>query len=196
MAKKVSIQKKAKKLETAIKKEVKENLFNVPNTLTVSRIFFAFIAIYMLFSNVPLIWVAVVFGIAAITDFFDGYLARKLKQTTSIGARLDQIVDRIFTVIVVIALAIYILNKDQNILLLILVSSREIIGLPGVIIRLLKKKATYQVKYIGKVTTFVQSVTIAFLIAFYNSIWILPLVGITFVIGILSGFDYLKESVK
>ena len=96
-----NLKQNVKRVKNEIKEEIKESFFNVPNTLTILRILFAFIAIYMLFSGFSRIYVAIVFGIAAITDFFDGYLARKLKQTTSIGARLDQIVDRIFTTIII-----------------------------------------------------------------------------------------------
>jgi CDP-diacylglycerol---glycerol-3-phosphate 3-phosphatidyltransferase len=189
----------------------KEILLNVPNTITLLRLVFVFVFVYMLFSNYPRFHILVVFAIAAVTDWFDGFFARKLKQTTKFGAKLDQVIDRIFTGIIVIAIIIYLyaradtpmnnifLSDDYNVYALIFLSvSREIIGAPGVLIAFLRKKGTYHVKYIGKVTTFIQSITfgaiilgpiLEFPLAVYLSL-------ATCFIGIFSGFDYLKYSVS
>ncbi|MDO8623343.1 MAG: CDP-alcohol phosphatidyltransferase family protein [archaeon] len=179
-----------------VKNEIKDEVFlNVPNTLTMSRILFAFIAIYMLFSGFSRWWVAIVFAIGAITDFFDGFFARKLKQTTTVGARLDQVIDRVFTVIIVFALVFYFIKYDQKgILSLLLISSREIIGLPGFLIRIIRQKDAYKVKYIGKITTFVQSVAIGLIIVGFS--WSVYFAVATCLVGILAGFDYLKDSLN
>jgi CDP-diacylglycerol--glycerol-3-phosphate 3-phosphatidyltransferase len=178
-----------------IKEELKENFLNVPNLLTISRILIVFIAVYMLFSSYSRLSVAIVFGIAAFTDWLDGFFARKLKQTTSIGARLDQVIDRIFTLIIIVALIVYFIQYDlEGVLLLVLVSSREIIGSLGFFIRLVTTKDTYKVKYIGKLTTFVQSFTIAFIIADFSfAAWFAIA---TCILGIIAGYDYLKDSLS
>ena len=188
--------KKIKEISNEVKKEV---LFNVPNSLTLLRILLAFLFVYMLFSDYSKINLAIVFIAAAITDFLDGYLARKLKQTTTIGARLDQVIDRVFTVIIVLALIIYFIIEpvsigNKGILYLFLITSREIIGLPGFSIRIIREKDAYKVRYIEKVTTFVQSVTIAAIIL--NVSFAVYFVMITFIIGLISGFDYLKDSLS
>jgi len=181
---------KIKEIKQEIKKEV---LFNVPNTLTLLRLYFAFIIAYMLFSGYPRFPTAVVFGIAALTDLFDGFFARRLKQTTKVGARLDQIVDRIFGIIVVFSLmAYFIIYSHENLIILFLVISREIIGLPGFIIRVIRGVDTYKVKYIGKITTFIQAFAIAFVILGVN--WSIYFVILAFLFGIVSGFDYLRDS--
>jgi phosphatidylglycerophosphate synthase len=160
----------------------------------------------MLFQNYSKIALIIVFSIAAITDWFDGFFARKLKQTSKLGARMDQIVDRIFTIMIVFALIFYLvsrsgtfdnmflLSSDNIFLLLFLTTSREIIGAPGVFIALVRRKSTYNVKYVGKVTTFIQSVTLGTIIlgwpiAIYFAI-------ATCLVGIVSGFDYLKYSLN
>ena len=179
-----------------VRNEIREEVFlNFPNTLTMSRILFAFIAVYMLFSGFSRWWVAIIFAIGAITDFFDGFFARKLKQTTIIGARLDQVIDRVFTAIIVFALVFYFIKYNKSgILLLLLISSREIIALPGVLIRIIRDKDAYKVKYIGKITTLVQSFAIAFIIVGFS--WSIYFAVVTCLVGILSGFDYLKDSLK
>jgi phosphatidylglycerophosphate synthase len=72
--------------------------------------------------------------------------------------------------------------------------SREIIGSFGVLILLIRNRPTYKVKYIGKVTTFMQSVTFAAIII--ELPYVIVLAVITCVLGIFAGIDYLKSSLN
>ncbi len=68
---------------------------NVPNTLTVLRILTTPVALYFYVTqNYGFCAIAVLF--AALTDFFDGVLARKLGQCTTLGALLDPVADKFF----------------------------------------------------------------------------------------------------
>lgn len=98
---------------------------NLPNKITISRIILSFIIIVLLlfpfdsagisvpklFVNesividVTYIVVAVLFVIASITDFFDGYLARKHNLVTDFGKMIDAIADKILVNPVLIILA-------------------------------------------------------------------------------------------
>jgi CDP-diacylglycerol---glycerol-3-phosphate 3-phosphatidyltransferase len=49
-------------------------------------------------------WAAVVFGVAAATDFLDGYLARRWRQTTALGSFLDTTADKLLVSAALIAL--------------------------------------------------------------------------------------------
>ncbi len=81
-------------------------MYNLPNILTISRIVvipFIFMSIY--FTSVA--WAmlaAVLFVIASITDYFDGYLARAWNETSAFGRLLDPIADKLLvaTALVVI----------------------------------------------------------------------------------------------
>ena len=201
------IKKVEQKIKNAEKNIEQEIILNVPNALTLLRLVLVFIFVYLLFMNYNIWIVFVVFAVAALTDWFDGYFARKLNQKTQIGARMDQVIDRVFTAIVVLALMFYVIvsNKGtiENIflispkniyLLLFLISSREIIGTPGFIITLIRNKDPYQVRYIGKVTTFIQSVTLGAIILGFS--WAIYLAIVTCIVGIVSGFDYLKYSLN
>src|SRR5215831_20259188 len=69
-------------------------VFNLPNQLTAARaglavVLFAFIALNWW------AWCIVVFALAAITDYLDGYLARKQGITSTLGRNLDPLVDKI-----------------------------------------------------------------------------------------------------
>jgi CDP-diacylglycerol--glycerol-3-phosphate 3-phosphatidyltransferase len=192
---KEGIKKESKKIESEIKNEV---LFNVPNSITLIRLVFTFLFIIMLFYGFSKIFLIIVFAIAAASDWFDGYFARRLKQTTKTGARMDQVIDRVFTVAIVLSLLTYLLlyksHTHHMILLLLLSTSREIIGLPGFLITLIRNKDPYQVRYIGKVTTFIQSITLGVIILDLN--FAIYFAVITGLVGIVAGFDYLKYSLS
>ncbi|NKB82660.1 MAG: CDP-diacylglycerol--glycerol-3-phosphate 3-phosphatidyltransferase [Nitrospirales bacterium] len=73
---------------------------NLPNLLTLSRIFL--VPVFILTFSTPTVtrsWAAAfVFGVAALTDWFDGYLARRRAEVTTIGRLLDPIADKFLVV--------------------------------------------------------------------------------------------------
>lgn len=81
--------------------------WNLPNILTVLRLIAApGLAIMFLFFTRPYAdWFALVlFVVAAITDFVDGYLARAWKQESKIGAMLDPIADKAMVIIALLVI--------------------------------------------------------------------------------------------
>jgi CDP-diacylglycerol--glycerol-3-phosphate 3-phosphatidyltransferase len=68
--------------------------WNVPNTLTVSRLVLA-VAVYALIDFKEYGWALGLFVIAAATDALDGYFARLLKQESPIGRQLDPLIDKV-----------------------------------------------------------------------------------------------------
>ena len=97
---------------------------NLPNTLSISRILLL-VPIIFFFEIGWFLFSTFVFIIAAITDFLDGYFARKNNQTSDIGALLDLLADKLFVSI----LLIWITFNFNNIFILIssiLIVSREI----------------------------------------------------------------------
>lgn len=69
--------------------------WNVPNAITVSRFVLALVLFAMIDTGTMWFASAVVFVVAASTDFLDGYYARKYGQVTVIGRVLDPFVDKI-----------------------------------------------------------------------------------------------------
>lgn len=67
---------------------------NLPNQLTASRFVLA-IVLFVLISLGQWWWCVIVFVLAAITDFLDGYLARRLNLGSTLGRNLDPLVDKI-----------------------------------------------------------------------------------------------------
>jgi len=108
---------------------------------------------------------AVLFTIAAITDWFDGYLARKWGQTTPFGAFLDPVADKL-----IVAAALVILVERHETFWLT-VPAVIIIGREIVISALrewmaeMGKRSSVAVNMIGKVKTAVQMVSIIVLLS-------------------------------
>src|SRR5437016_3797022 len=77
---------------------------NLPNILTLIRI--AVIPFLVLVFYLPVSWghiaAAMIFTLAAITDWLDGYLARSLKQATKLGAFLDPVADKLMVSIALV----------------------------------------------------------------------------------------------
>lgn len=71
-----------------------ENMKKIPNILTISRVFLIpiFALYYMMEKRVPSFWI---FVVAAITDYLDGYLARKFNVSSRFGAFLDPVADKL-----------------------------------------------------------------------------------------------------
>ncbi len=83
---------------------------NLPNTLTVLRLLAApgIVVMFLYFARPWADWFALLlFVTAAITDFFDGYLARAWKQQTKFGAMLDPIADKAMVVIALLVITGY-----------------------------------------------------------------------------------------
>lgn len=70
---------------------------NLPNILTLSRLGFAFVIMILLTSNLPFSKTAslVLFVVAGITDYLDGYLARKLDIESAFGKLMDPLTDKV-----------------------------------------------------------------------------------------------------
>jgi len=70
---------------------------NLPNVLTLSRIFFAVLLVFLLESGSPVcdILAAIIFGVASLTDFYDGYLAKTMGLVSNFGKIMDPIADKV-----------------------------------------------------------------------------------------------------
>jgi CDP-diacylglycerol---glycerol-3-phosphate 3-phosphatidyltransferase len=74
---------------------------NLPNWITLSRLLGLPIVVYCLYDDrLTVRWIGFgVFLVAALTDWLDGYLARKLNQVTDLGKFLDPLVDKLLVLI-------------------------------------------------------------------------------------------------
>ena len=147
---------------------------NIPNLLTSFRIFMipVCVGVYYLPFDWSYIAAATVFVLAAITDWFDGYLARKLDQSTPFGAFLDPVADKL-----IVAAALVVLVESYATLWLTL-PAVVIVGREIVISALrewmaeLGERASVAVSIIGKLKTTVQMAAIIVLLASPPGEWL------------------------
>src|SRR5947209_5955909 len=78
----------------------------LPNLLSASRLFATIFVFVLVLVNQPWAFLVatVLFVLASLTDFFDGYLARRLKVVSSFGAFLDLTADKVFVSVILVAL--------------------------------------------------------------------------------------------
>jgi CDP-diacylglycerol--glycerol-3-phosphate 3-phosphatidyltransferase len=139
----------------------------IPNALTIVRILLVpvlVVVFYLPFKN-HLLVAAVIFAVAALTDWFDGFLARRLGQMTAFGAFLDPVADKLMVSIALILLV------ERHDTLLFTLAACVIIGREIVVSALrewmaeLGERTSVTVSYIGKVKTAFQMAAIAGLLA-------------------------------
>ena len=104
------------------------NAFTVPNLLTYGRILAVpIIAALLLVPDPTARWIAaVLFIVAALTDYLDGYLARTLNQVSALGRMLDPIADKLVVAALLIALSADGTIDGLNVLAAVFIMMREI----------------------------------------------------------------------
>ena len=81
-----------------LRKNLKNLALNIPNLLSISRLFLVFPLILFLEFNRPF-YVFILIIIGGLTDYFDGLIARKFNLKTRLGAILDPLSDKVFYLI-------------------------------------------------------------------------------------------------
>ncbi len=140
---------------------------NIPNTLTLLRIGLIPVLIVVFYTPFEYhLWVtAAIFAFAAITDWVDGYLARRLGQTTKFGAFLDPVADKLMVAVALVLLV------ERHATMIFTFAACIIIGREIVISALrewmaeLGKRTSVAVSVVGKVKTVFQMVAIIGLLA-------------------------------
>lgn len=173
---------------------------NIPNILTSIRIFMIpiLVVIYYLPWEGRYHACAVIFALAAITDWLDGYLARKLDQSTPFGAFFDPVADKLMVSIALVLLVASYANP------LLTLASAVIVGREIVISALrewmaeMGKRASVAVSYIGKLKTAMQMVAIFILLGSRpDSVYVYIGEGILIIAALLtlwSMYVYLKAA--
>lgn len=173
----------------------RENIRNVPNSITSIRVILTIAIVFLYFTGISILKILLVFVIAALTDFFDGVMARKLKQETLFGARFDILADRFLWVTFGIILIFGYTNQGYyDIMNFLFIFSREILSTIFLVFYIIfskERRIIPYVRYSGKLVTVVQSITIPAMIlsdyypffGFYESL--VSICGLFGVIGFL-----------
>ncbi|HHT04678.1 MAG TPA: CDP-alcohol phosphatidyltransferase family protein [Hydrogenispora sp.] len=124
---------------------------NTANLLSLSRLLLApFILVF--FSRKNLYGVIVIWALAALTDFLDGRMARKLGEISELGKILDPLADKMTLACSFIALMIWYELPDW---LGVIYITKELLQLSGGLFFFKKKQKVIPSNYWGKASTFV-----------------------------------------
>ncbi len=177
-------------------------MLNLPNILSLLRILFipVLVLLYFLPYESATVWATVIFVVAAITDWLDGYLARKWDQTSPFGAFIDPVADKL---IVVVALVLIVFKSPVWYILIpvVLIISRELtVSALREWMAELGKRNVVKVSQMGKWKTTFQMIAISCLI-FYKPLFGLPIFEIGVVLlyvaawlTLLSMFNYIQAA--
>lgn len=139
--------------------------FNIPNTLTWTRILLipVFVGVYylpegMLSMAERNLIATVVFIVAAVTDWFDGYLARSLGQTSAFGAFLDPVADKLMVAAALIMLVQ--LGRVDALIALVIIGREITISALREWMARVGKSASVAVAFVGKLKTAAQMTAI------------------------------------
>lgn len=140
---------------------------NIPNSLTILRV--ALIPILILIFYLPFKWhfvaSALVFSLASITDWLDGYLARKLNQSTAFGAFADPVADKLMVAVALVLLVELHATPWFAIPAAIIICREIVVSALREWMADLGKRTSVGVSVVGKIKTGVQMVAIIVLLA-------------------------------
>jgi len=179
---------------------------NVPNLVTFSRIILIPLIVGVFY--LPDAWIsytaknqvaAWIFIVAAVTDWLDGYLARRLNQTSAFGAFLDPVADKLIVVGALVVL-LYLARVDPLVALIIV--GREIaISALREWMAVLGQGKSVAVAFIGKLKTVTQMVAIPLLLyhdpllGLVDSQWLgTLLISVAAVLTVVSMLYYLRRA--
>ena len=177
-------------------------IFNVPNTLSLVRVFLAPVVLLFLSLRIeqpiPFLpdvsWgealAAMVFIVASITDFFDGYIARRDKLVTNLGKFIDPLADKVLVISAMLALIE--LNRLPAWIVMVIITRefvvtglRLVAAAEGVVIAASKG---------GKLKTVCQIIALIMLIL--NIPYGMAVMWVAMILTVWSGMDYLIKGSK
>jgi len=145
-------------------------MLNLPNLLALTRIALAPLMLWLLidrnnvlFDGIHVSWLdysaALVFVLASVTDFFDGYIARAWNQKTTLGAILDPLADKMLTLGAFLGLMML---DRANVWAIFLILTREFF-ITGLRVAAISEGKDIAASMAGKVKTVLQMIAIGFL---------------------------------
>ncbi|MDR2428199.1 MAG: CDP-diacylglycerol--glycerol-3-phosphate 3-phosphatidyltransferase [Candidatus Margulisbacteria bacterium] len=162
---------------------------NYALTLTLLRVLFVPVVILLMYARVPAWAPASVFALLALTDWLDGFIARKYNQGTELGKFLDPLADKILVLSVLVTLAVQLRVEVFSVLALI-VREFAVMGLRCAALE--KGGAVVAASKLAKWKTAAQLIALFLLLADW------PLAQeiyyVSFVLAVVSGYAYFRNN--
>lgn len=148
-------------------------------------------------------WLAfILFCLASITDYFDGYLARIRNEVSNLGTFLDPIADKLLVASVILILTSKEVITDWETIPALIILLREI-AVSGLREYLAGIKVSVPVSKISKLKTSLQLIALAILILSESGISFIPILFIgkialwsAAILTLYTGYDYLRSGLK
>ena len=140
-------------------------IYTIPNIITFIRIFLIPIILYLLFSENPniVLIAGLLFIVSSVSDYFDGYLARTLNQSSKLGTLLDPIADKLLIASVIVVLVDTGVISNIHVVPAIIILLREI-AISGLREFLAKLNTDMPVSKLAKYKTTFQMISLSILI--------------------------------
>lgn len=187
------------------KKLAYSKVWNLPNILTYGRIIAVpLVAGLILWGGNNARWAALaIYLLAAVSDFFDGYLARRWKQQSSLGRMLDPIADKVLVAVVLLVLCADDILRGGHIWAAIIILSREVL-VSGLREYLGELQVSVPVTKIAKWKTAVQMLAIGLLIAGPAGDTVIPhttaaglaMLWVAAALTLYTGYDYFRAGIR
>ncbi|NYA28188.1 CDP-diacylglycerol--glycerol-3-phosphate 3-phosphatidyltransferase [Haemophilus haemolyticus] len=168
--------------------------FNIPIFLTMFRVIlipFFVIAFYLPIESSPFI-TTLIFFIAGVTDWLDGYLARKWKQTTRFGAFLDPVADKVMVVAALVLIVEYQHSLWITIPAIIMISREIIISALREWMAELGERNKVAVSWWGKWKTTAQMLALGGLLWRYNNYMEIAAIILLYIAAILTVWSMIQ----
>ncbi len=180
-------------------------MYHIPNLLTLLRI-----------GLIPLLYAAfyipgavgdwlclAIYSVAAISDFLDGWLARRLKVQSNFGRMLDPIADKLMIATVLMLLVHEGIISTWHLPAAVIILCREIL-VSGLREFLMETRAHLPVSTLAKYKALIQMLALGFLLAAPTGDMVLPfntqiglsLLWLAALLTVITGYSYLKTSLK
>ena len=183
---------------------MQRNALNLPNLLTYARIVMVpVVAGLVMWGGAFAHWLALgIFIIAAITDFFDGWLARRWQLQSSLGRMLDPIADKLLVAAALLALVGDNTIEGAHLWAAIIILCREVL-VSGLREYLAELRVSVPVTQLAKWKTAIQFIAMCFLIAGpagdvvlpYNTQIGLGMLWVAAALTLYTGYDYFRAGV-
>ena len=179
-------------------------IYTIPNIITFIRIFLIPIILYLLFSENPniVLIAGLLFIVSSVSDYFDGYLARTLNQSSKLGTLLDPIADKLLIASVIVVLVDTGVISNIHVVPAIIILLREI-AISGLREFLAKLNTDMPVSKLAKYKTTFQMISLSILIIslgfeLNDLLWNIGLITlwIAAIITLLSGYNYMVKGFK
>ena len=177
---------------------------NLANILTICRILVIPIIVALIYLKSPFYgWLAfILFCLASITDYFDGYIARIRNEVSNLGTFLDPIADKLLVASVILILTSKEVIADWETIPALIILLLEI-AVSGLREYLAGIKVSVPVSKIAKLKTSLQLIALAILILSESGISFIPILFIgkialwsAAILTLYTGYDYLRSGLK